>query len=76
MRKQDEIKIQEMLTETLRDTHRNGLLQGSKAMCAVIYEKAIDSSRTYEDRIADIITFCEISLGDKEPLGTNRGVTG
>lgn len=63
MNENDEQMIRETLTKSLKDTHRAGLLQGSRAMCSVILGKAKDEGKTADERLADIVKFCEVSLG-------------
>lgn len=66
MKKQEEQQLRELFTNSFKDTFRNGLLQGSKAMCKVILDKANDTAKTSDERIADIVKFCEVSLGEKK----------
>lgn len=65
MNKKDEELLRDTIQKSLKDTHSKGLLQGSKAMCGVILEKANDTTKTPEERIAEIKRFCEVSLGEK-----------
>lgn len=53
-----------------KDTFRNGLLQGSSAMCKVILDKANNTKLTLEERIADIVKFCETGLKSSKQLET------
>lgn len=46
----------------LLEFHQKGLAEGSKAMAGVVYEKATDTSKSYEERINDIIGFCKTGL--------------
>lgn len=66
MKKQEEKQLRELFTNSFKDTFRNGLLQGSKAMCKVILDKANDTAKTPDERISDIVKFCEVSLGKKK----------
>lgn len=59
----DEQLLRDTFTKSLKETHRNGLLQGSRAMCSVILTKANDTTKTPDERIEDIIKFCKVSLG-------------
>lgn len=54
------IKAVEPTTQKVRDT---ALVEGSKAICGVILQKAEDAKMTYKERIQDIISFCKTSLG-------------
>lgn len=49
----------------LERQHRNGLAQGTYAACKVVYDKAVDESKTYEERINSIKKFCETFLNNK-----------
>lgn len=62
----NEDAIRKQISETLKQTFRNGLLQGTTAICAVILEKAKQEDKTAEERINDIKTFCETGLGAKK----------
>ena len=67
---QDRIKAQERIKMTLRENlekqFRNGITQGMYAACKVISDKASDETKTYEERINDIITFCKPALKDRD----------
>lgn len=65
MKNTEEEMLRDLLTNSLKETHRNGLLQGSKAICHVVLDKANDTSKTPEERLEDIKKFCEVSLGNK-----------
>lgn len=64
---QAEDKLREVFNKGYKNTFRNGLLKGSKAMCRVIFDKANNESKTPEDRIEDIKNFCKVSLGERNP---------
>ena len=63
---QERIKAQERIKMALRENlekqFRNGVTQGMYAACKVISDKASDEAKTHEERINDIITFCEPAL--------------
>ena len=60
---QDE-KLKETIKEHLQQQFTRGLLQGSKAMCGVIMEKAKKYNGSNADEVyQDIVSFCEKSLG-------------
>lgn len=51
--------FKQALTDGLKKQHSAGLAQGAYAMCKVIFEKATDESKTIEQRLADVVTFCK-----------------
>ena len=57
-----ENKLKEEFEKTLRQTHTRGLIEGCKALSKVILDKANNTDKTPEERILDIIKFCEVSL--------------
>ena len=61
----DTIGKMEIQTKLLQ-IRQEGLATGTKAVSKVIYDKATDESKTYEERIADIIKFCKVGLAIKE----------
>ena len=67
---QDRIKAQEKIKMTLRNNlekqFRNGITQGLCATCKVIYDKATDEGRTFEERVNAIIAFCETALKSRD----------
>lgn len=65
----DETKLQIIFKRALQKTHRDGLLQGSKAICDVVLKKAKDKTKNTEERLKDIIDFCNTSLGNKQGKG-------
>lgn len=44
------------------NTYRNGLLRGATAVSKVVLDKAKNTTKTLEERIDEIIKFCEVSL--------------
>lgn len=48
-----------VVTDGLKKQHSAGLAQGAYAMCNVILEKATDESKTVEQRLADVVSFCK-----------------
>ena len=49
--------------EGFKKHFQNGLLQGSRAICKVVYDKACDEKKTVEERIEDIKKFCSVLVG-------------
>lgn len=74
MNSREENILREEFTKGYRSVFRSGLLQGSKAVCKVIFDKADDDSKTLEERIEDIKKFCKVSL--KEPSVEVKKTTG
>lgn len=66
MDKQAEKVLRERFNKSLKDTFTRGLLQGSKAIAKVVFDKANDESKTLEERIAEIKRFCSVSLGENQ----------
>ncbi len=66
MRSGTEKKLREAFNEGFEATRRTGLLQGAVAISKVVLDKANNTSKTPEERLADIIKFCEVSLGNKK----------
>lgn len=66
MQRDTEKKLIEAFNEKFEAIRRTGLLQGSMAIAKVVLDKANDTKKTPEERLADIIQFCEVSLGNKK----------
>lgn len=56
-------QVEEVVRKKFEEVRNSGLIAGSKAICAVVLEKAKDEATTIEERLADIIDFCERSIG-------------
>jgi len=70
----NETELKAYIEEQLRTHFTRGLSQGSKAICGVVLEKAKANSGSAEEKIADIVKFCEVSLGlSKRDNGEQRG---
>lgn len=54
--------IQRSLEKNMQKVRDSGLLAGSKAICAVIFQKATDQTKSHKERIDDIVEFCAKSL--------------
>lgn len=65
MRGNTEKQLREAFNEGFEAARRTGLLQGAVAISKVVLDKANDTSKTPEERLADIIKFCEVSLHNK-----------
>ena len=61
----DEKLSLEIQTRLLK-IRQDGLIQGAKAISKVVYDKATDESKTFEERIEDIKKFCLVSLGKEQ----------
>lgn len=70
MDKNQEEILRNEFAKGFKEIHNKGLLAGSKAMCSVICAKAEDESKSPEERLADIIRFCKISLGENKASKT------
>ncbi len=49
--------FREVFKNGFQKQYQNGLLQGARAMCKVVYDKACDEKKTLEERIEDIKSF-------------------
>ena len=54
--------------EGFKKQFQNGLLQGSRAMCKVVYDRASDESKPAQERLDYIKSFCGVLLN--LPTGT------
>lgn len=63
MNKELEKRLEVEFKQRFREMHTEGVKQGAKAICHAILEKAKNESKTYEQRIVDIVQFCTIGLG-------------
>lgn len=65
MTNKTEKQLREAFNEGFKKAHTSGLLQGTKAISKVVLDKATDTRKTPDERLADIIKFCEVSLKDR-----------
>jgi hypothetical protein len=63
---ENQAKLEKQVREKFEQVRNSGLIAGSKAICGVVLEKAKDEEKSVEERIHDIIDFCERSLGVAE----------
>ena len=59
-------KLREIIKESLTAQHRDGMVQGAKAICAAVLNIAQDTVMTPDTRIEKIVAFCSVSLGAKD----------
>ncbi|MBR4023510.1 MAG: hypothetical protein IKI94_13130 [Ruminococcus sp.] len=69
MNKQDEKMLKKTFEEGFQKSFNDGMLQAGRAICKVIHDKATNTKKSPEERIADIVKFCEVSLGNKKQKG-------
>lgn len=69
MNKENEETLKKAFKNGFQKSFNNGMLQAGSAICKVIYDKATNVKQSPEERIADIIKFCEVSLGNKKQKG-------
>lgn len=62
MKSSTEKRLREAFSKGFESTHRTGLIQGAVAIAKVVLDKANNKNKTPEDRLDDIIKFCETSL--------------
>ena len=67
MTKQKEALFEKAIKDELKKQYIQGLTVGSKSICKVIFDKAIDPKKSPEEKITEIVEFCDKSLG-----GTNE----
>ena len=65
-------KLTSLVQAKLLEQRQNGLAEGCKAISKVVYDKATDESKSYEERIRDIIIFCETGLTIKTEEEENK----
>ncbi len=66
MDKKTEQKLANLLREQLSRQHTMGVMQGSRAMCAVIREMTDKPGKTDAERLEMIRVFCDHALNEKE----------
>lgn len=60
MGKHNDQLFKKVVTGGLQKQHSAGVAQGAYAMCRVVLEKATDETKTVEQRLKDVIDFCEV----------------
>ena len=65
MDKRDEMILEKSLREEMKKVRDTAMVSSARAICSVVLAKARDKSKTNDERLNDIIDFCEISLGIK-----------
>lgn len=58
----DELFLKQEFEKKFKEQFRNGLLQGTVAFSKVVRDKATDETKPVEDRLDDIIEFCDVAL--------------
>lgn len=53
-----EDSFREIVSQTLKEQHSAGMMQGAYAMCKVVQDKLEDQSRSVEARLEDALEFC------------------
>ncbi len=66
MSKHNDNMFRQVVTQGLRKQHTAGIAQGAYAMCSVILGKAKAEGKTAEEKVADIIKFCNVCMNPKE----------
>lgn len=62
----DERRLRDAFNEGFKTVRRDGVFQGAVAICKVILNKANAPGKTAEERLSDIVEFCETSLKNKK----------
>lgn len=60
-----------MLRGGMKQQFQEGLRQGTFAACKVIHDKALNEEKTAEERLEDIVNFCEVFASLKPKNGQN-----
>lgn len=63
MTKEQERQFEKMVKDKMQEVKSAGLATGIKTIAAIILEKAKDEKKTETERLKDIISYCEWSLG-------------
>jgi len=58
----EDAMLKDYFKQQLQKTHSDGLAQGVRAICSVIFDKADDTSQSYQQRIDDIKEFCSQTM--------------
>lgn len=61
-----EKELKKAFNDGFKSVQQAGLLQGAIAISKVVLDKANNKNKTPEERLKDIIEFCEISLKNKK----------
>ena len=71
MGKHNDQLFRKVVTGNLRKQHTAGAAQGAYAMCKVIRDKATDETKTVEQRLEDVVGFCNVCLNfaSNKPTG-------
>ncbi|MBQ8619079.1 MAG: hypothetical protein IJ418_16405 [Clostridia bacterium] len=77
-KKHNDLLFKQQFQRGFQRQHSAGVAQGAYAMCKVIHDKAIDTSKTAEERITWITNFCgklleSATSGVKEASHNNEG---
>lgn len=77
MSKHNDQVFKRVVTGGLQKQHTAGVAQGAYAMCKVVLEKATDETKPVEQRLEDVIAFCEIctKLKDGQPVASGETET-
>lgn len=62
MKSSTEKQLREAFNKGFESIHRTGLTQGAVAIAKVVLDKATNKNKTPEEKLDDIIKFCEKSL--------------
>lgn len=67
MTKKQEEALRQEFKKGFEEQFKNGMTQGAYAICKVIHDKATNDSISVEERLAEIVRFCEVSLNVNQP---------
>lgn len=74
MRQKNRRIVEDHITAELKRFHSAGVLRGAHAMCQVILARATDEKKTMEERLNDVIAFCQKSTLPEDLPGAEGGV--
>lgn len=64
-----EQQLREAFNDGFKSVQRKGLLEGAIAISKVIFDKATAKNKSPEEKLSDIIRFCEVSLQNRTESG-------
>lgn len=59
-------ELEQTINKQLTQVYRKGLTVGSKSISKVLYDIASDKNKTADERLEEIIKFCETALKSRE----------
>ena len=66
MGKHNDNMFRKVVTGGLQRQHTAGIAKGAYAMCSVIRDKAMAEGKTAEEKVEDIIKFCDVCMNPRQ----------